>query len=161
LQVIGEAARALPDDVRAFAPDDRMAQDHRHMRNVLVHGSFDISGKFRFGEIAGILPGRYVPASDYDPAGGYYVVYGSNSIMGRVCVSRYDGPIIAFARIGSNCGAMLYSSAPSWINNRAASTMRLASIRAKAGCDTRFIYYWMQSCDVAQIDPVRAKIAGR
>jgi type I restriction enzyme S subunit len=98
----------------------------------------------RFGEVAEILPGKYIPASDYDPAGAY-VVYGSNSIMGRVHIPLYEGPIIAFARIGSNCGATMYSAAPCWINNNA------AGIRAKAGCDTRFIYYWMQSCDFSQI----------
>jgi len=98
----------------------------------------------RFGEIAEILPGKYIPASDYDPAGGY-LIYGSNSIMGRVRLPLYDGPIIAFARIGSNCGATMYSTAPCWINNNA------AGIRAKAGYDTRFLYYWMQSFDFAQI----------
>jgi type I restriction enzyme S subunit len=97
----------------------------------------------RFGEIAEILPGKYIPASDYDPAGGY-LIYGSNSIMGRVRLPLYDGPIIAFARIGSNCGATAYSAAPCWINNNA------AGIRAKAGYDTRFLY-WMQSFDFAQI----------
>jgi type I restriction enzyme S subunit len=100
--------------------------------------------KVRFGEVAEILPGKYIPASDYDAAGAY-VVYGSNSIMGRVHIPLYEGPIIAFARIGSNCGATMYSAAPCWINNNA------AGIRAKAGCDTRFIYYWMQSCDFSQI----------
>jgi type I restriction enzyme S subunit len=100
--------------------------------------------KVRFGEVAEILPGKYIPASDYDAAGAY-VVFGSNSIMGRVRIPLYEGPIIAFARIGSNCGATMYSAAPCWINNNA------AGIRAKAGCDTRFIYYWMQSCDFSQI----------
>jgi type I restriction enzyme S subunit len=100
--------------------------------------------KVRFGEVAEILPGKYIPASDYDAAGAY-VVYGSNSIMGRVHIPLYEGPIIAFARIGSNCGATMYSAAPCWINNNA------AGIRAKAGCDTRFIYYWIQSCDFSQI----------
>jgi type I restriction enzyme S subunit len=98
----------------------------------------------RFGEIAQILPGKYIPASDYDPAGGY-LIYGSNSVMGRVRVPLYEGPIIAFARIGSNCGATMYSATPCWINNNA------AGIRAKTGCDTRFLYYWMQSFDFAQI----------
>lgn len=41
LQTIGEAARALPEDVRAMAPE---VEWHKivGMRNVLVHGSFDI-----------------------------------------------------------------------------------------------------------------------
>jgi uncharacterized protein with HEPN domain len=41
LQIIGEAARALPDDVRALAPDIEWPKIIG-MRNVLVHGYFDI-----------------------------------------------------------------------------------------------------------------------
>ena len=100
--------------------------------------------KARFCEIAEVLPGKYIPASDYDPTGDY-LIYGSNSVMGRVRDPLYEGPIIAFARIGSNCGSTMYSAGPCWINNNA------AGIRAKPGCDTRFLYYWMQSFDFAQI----------
>ena len=41
LQIIGEAARALPDEVRDMAPE---VEWHKiiGMRNVLVHGYFDI-----------------------------------------------------------------------------------------------------------------------
>ena len=41
LQILGEAARGLPDDVRALAPDIEWPQIIG-MRNVLVHGYFDI-----------------------------------------------------------------------------------------------------------------------
>jgi uncharacterized protein with HEPN domain len=41
LQIIGEAARALPQDVRALAPDIPW-QKIIGMRNVLVHGYFEI-----------------------------------------------------------------------------------------------------------------------
>ena len=41
LQIIGEAARALPQDVRALAPDVPW-QKIIGMRNVLVHGYFEI-----------------------------------------------------------------------------------------------------------------------
>ncbi|MBC7317200.1 MAG: DUF86 domain-containing protein [Chloroflexi bacterium] len=41
LQIIGEAARGLPDDVRAMAPEIEWAK-MIGMRNVLVHGYFDI-----------------------------------------------------------------------------------------------------------------------
>ena len=41
LQIIGEAARALPDEVRALAPDIPWPKIIG-MRNVLVHGYFEI-----------------------------------------------------------------------------------------------------------------------
>lgn len=41
LQIIGEAARALPEDVRTMAPDIEWPKIIG-MRNVLVHGYFDI-----------------------------------------------------------------------------------------------------------------------
>lgn len=41
LQILGEAARALPEDVRALAPDIEWSKIVG-MRNVLVHGYFDI-----------------------------------------------------------------------------------------------------------------------
>ncbi len=41
LQIIGEAARALPGDVRALAPEVPWSKIVG-MRNILVHGYFDI-----------------------------------------------------------------------------------------------------------------------
>ena len=41
LQILGEAARALPEDVRALAPQIEWPKIIG-MRNVLVHGYFDI-----------------------------------------------------------------------------------------------------------------------
>ena len=41
LQIIGEAARGLPDDVRTLAPEISWSQIIG-MRNILVHGYFDI-----------------------------------------------------------------------------------------------------------------------
>jgi uncharacterized protein with HEPN domain len=41
LQIIGEAARALPEDVRALAPEIPWSEIVG-MRNILVHGYFDI-----------------------------------------------------------------------------------------------------------------------
>jgi uncharacterized protein with HEPN domain len=41
LQIMGEAARALPEDVRALAPHIEWSKIVG-MRNVLVHGYFDI-----------------------------------------------------------------------------------------------------------------------
>ncbi|MDQ7859298.1 MAG: DUF86 domain-containing protein [Armatimonadota bacterium] len=44
LQIIGEAARALPEDVRALAPEVEWPKIIG-MRNVLVHGYFDIDAE--------------------------------------------------------------------------------------------------------------------
>ena len=41
LQIIGEAARALPEDVRGLAPEIPWSEIIG-MRNILVHGYFDI-----------------------------------------------------------------------------------------------------------------------
>lgn len=41
LQIIGEAARALPEDVRVLAPEIPWSKIVG-MRNILVHGYFDI-----------------------------------------------------------------------------------------------------------------------
>lgn len=41
LQIIGEAARAVPEDVRALAPEVPW-REITGMRNVLVHGYFEI-----------------------------------------------------------------------------------------------------------------------
>ncbi|HZU05667.1 MAG TPA: DUF86 domain-containing protein [Chloroflexota bacterium] len=41
LQIIGEAARALPEEVRTMAPEIEWAKIIG-MRNILVHGYFDI-----------------------------------------------------------------------------------------------------------------------
>lgn len=41
LQIIGEAARAIPEDIRALAPDIPWRQI-AGMRNVLVHGYFEV-----------------------------------------------------------------------------------------------------------------------
>ena len=41
LQIIGEAARTLPEDVRAAAPEIPWSEIVG-MRNILVHGYFDI-----------------------------------------------------------------------------------------------------------------------
>jgi len=44
LQIVGEAARALPEDVRALAPEIEWPK-MIGMRNVLVHGYFDIDAE--------------------------------------------------------------------------------------------------------------------
>lgn len=55
LQIIGEAARALPEDVRALAPEIPW---HKivGMRNVLVHGYFDIDTDIVWDAVARDVP---------------------------------------------------------------------------------------------------------
>ncbi len=98
----------------------------------------------QFGEVAEILPGRYLPAERYDPLGDF-TIFGSNTIMGRAREPLYGGPVISFARVGSNAGAVMFSAAPCWINNNA------AGIRARPPNDTRFIYYFLRGVDPLSI----------
>jgi len=95
-----------------------------------------MAGEWRevlFGEAAETLPGKYLPATEYDPDGRYFI-YGSNSVMGRSRDPLYSGPIIVLAKIGSNCGASMFSRDGCWVNNNA------VGIRGRHGTDTRFLY---------------------
>ena len=56
LQIIGEAARALPQDVRALAPDVPW-QNIIGMRSVLVHGYFEIDTDIVWDAATRDLPG--------------------------------------------------------------------------------------------------------
>lgn len=58
LQIIGEAARALPEEVRALAPEIEWPKIVG-MRNVLVHGYFDIDT--RLGSRKPRRPGPQAP----------------------------------------------------------------------------------------------------
>lgn len=55
LQIIGEAARALPEDVRALAPDIPWPKIVG-MRNVLVHGYFEIDTEIVWDAASRDLP---------------------------------------------------------------------------------------------------------
>lgn len=55
LQIIGEAARALPEDVRAMAPEIEWAK-MIEMRNVLVHGYFDIDLDIEWEAASPLMP---------------------------------------------------------------------------------------------------------
>lgn len=55
LQIIGEAARALPEEVRALAPEVPWPKI-LGMRNVLVHGYFDIDTEIVWGTVQHDLP---------------------------------------------------------------------------------------------------------
>jgi len=55
LQIIGEAARALPQDVRDLAPDVPW-QKIIGMRNILVHGYFEIDTEIVWGAATRDVP---------------------------------------------------------------------------------------------------------
>jgi len=55
LQIIGEAVRALPDEVRALAPDIPWSKI-MGMRNVLVHGYFEIDADIVWEAVARDVP---------------------------------------------------------------------------------------------------------
>ena len=55
LQIIGEAVRALPDEVRALAPDIPWSKIIG-MRNVLVHGYFEIDADIVWEAVARDVP---------------------------------------------------------------------------------------------------------
>lgn len=55
LQIIGEAARALPEDVRALAPKIEWTKI-MGMRNVLVHGYFEIDSDIVWDAAARDVP---------------------------------------------------------------------------------------------------------
>ena len=142
----------LPFETELFAWDDLPESFHKNIQRqklVLQQEAEGAAGGRRwperpFAEVAEALPGKYIPATEYDP-NGPYTIYGSNSIMGKSAKPLYEGPVIAFARIGSNSGATMFSPKACWINNNA------AGIKGREGMDTRFLYYWMQSFDFPAI----------
>jgi len=97
-----------------------------------------------FEDIMDFLNGEYIPQSQYDSKGDY-LIYGSNTIMGRSNKYLYKGPIIILAKIGSYCGAIKYSHSPCWINNNA------GGIRGKKEIPTSFIYYLLRKFNFNQV----------
>src|SRR5664280_1065815 len=92
------------------------------------------------------LPGKHLPREQYSK-GGPYAVYGSNSVMGSYSEYLYEGPITVMARIGSNCGALMWSEGSAWVNNNA------SALRAKPGVDPWVLHRLLQTIDM---DPHRA-----
>ena len=91
-----------------------------------------------------LLPGKYLSKDEYGALGAY-PVFGSNSRMGRGPRFLYEGPVIAMARIGSNFGAVMWSTESAWINNNA------SGVRALPGFDLKHIFYWLRAFDFESI----------
>lgn len=69
-------------------------------------------------EVATTVGGKYVPAESYVGT-GQFVIYGSNSVMGRYSRANVHTPHLVVAGVGANAGVSRFVSGPSWINNNA------------------------------------------
>jgi type I restriction enzyme S subunit len=90
------------------------------------------------GDIATIVPGKYLPKSEYVEDGDYFV-YGSNSVMGKYSKFLIEPPHTVMAAIGAYAGAVRYSPAPSWVNNNAFGLL------VKPVVLPRYFYLWLNS----------------
>jgi type I restriction enzyme S subunit len=110
-------------------------------RAMVAEATSRASVRVRLGDVAEHLPGKYLEKSEYE-GGGRYVVFGSNSVMGRHTSYLYEGPLSVLARIGSNCGALAMSVEPAWINNNA------SAIRSKSGTDSYLLHGVLEQVDM-------------
>ena len=90
------------------------------------------------GDIATIVPGKYLPKNEYVEDGEYFV-YGSNSIMGRYSKFLIAPPHTVMAAIGAYAGAVRYSPQPSWVNNNAFGLV------VKPAVLPGYFYLWLNS----------------
>ena len=90
------------------------------------------------GEIATIVPGKYLPKNEYVENGDYFV-YGSNSIMGKHSKFLIEPPHTVMAAIGAYAGAVRYSPQPSWVNNNAFGLV------VKPAVLPGYLYLWLNS----------------
>ena len=90
------------------------------------------------GDIATIVPGKYLPKSEYVEDGDYFV-YGSNSVMGKYSKFLIEPPHTVMAAIGAYAGAVRYSPEPSWVNNNAFGLL------VKPVVLPRYFYLWLNS----------------
>lgn len=77
--------------------------------------------------------GKYLSKDQYS-GGGPFPVFGSNSVMGSHTRFLFEGPLSVLARIGSKCGAVMYSAGPCWVNNNASALV------ARDGVDARWLH---------------------
>jgi type I restriction enzyme S subunit len=90
------------------------------------------------GDIATIVPGKYLPKSEYVEDGDYFV-YGSNSVMGKYSKFLIEPPHTVMAAIGAYAGAVRYSPEPSWVNNNAFGLL------VKPAVLPGYFYLWLNS----------------
>jgi len=90
------------------------------------------------GDVAELLPGKYVAKSEYVEDGPFFI-YGSNSIMGKYSKSLIDVPHTVMAAIGAYAGAVRFSTEPSWVNNNAFGLVTNSRIEPK------FLFLWLEN----------------
>lgn len=117
--------RAIAETLGAL--DDKIESNRRQQQllSELASGFFDaaisLGGTIavKTSDVVQHRPGKYLAKELY--GNGDYVVYGSNSVMGRHDEFLYSGPFAILARIGSYCGALTWSEDPAWVNNNASA----------------------------------------
>jgi restriction endonuclease S subunit len=123
--------------VAALGQQIQRAQTVRHvvLRELMLAGEENWT-EAALGDISAIVPGKYLPKSEYKDDGDFFV-YGSNSVMGRYSKHLIDAPHIVMAAIGAYAGAVRYSPHPSWINNNAFGLLPGPSVLPG------FLYLWL------------------
>jgi type I restriction enzyme S subunit len=78
----------------------------------------------RLDQLADIRGGKQLPTEECKIT-GLHAVYGANGIMGFAERHTHEGFVIAFGRVGANCGSLFWSHDGAWINNNASSIVPL------------------------------------
>lgn len=74
---------------------------------------------------------------------GRFPVYGANGAIGYAAEHNASGPLIVLGRVGSYCGSLRYCDCDVWITENA------LVCRAKDPLETRYWYYALQTCRLA------------
>jgi type I restriction enzyme S subunit len=118
-RAIAEVLGALDDKIAANAKVKKAALQlaATTYQGALVGGP---TRKVELRSVAQNVPGKYLSKDKY-VSDGDYLVFGSNSEMGRHDTALVPGAIAVLAKIGSYCGNLRWSERPSWINNNASA----------------------------------------
>lgn len=93
------------------------------------------------GEHLDFSTGSSAPPRDSD---GCVPVYGANGAIGYAAAPNATGPLIVLGRVGSYCGSLRYCESDVWVTENA------LVCRAKDRRDTRYWYYALQTCRLAE-----------
>jgi len=72
--------------------------------------------------VASIVGGKQLPTVDCRDF-GTFPVFGANGIMGYTDAATHTAFVIAFGRVGANCGSVNWSGNGAWINNNATAVV--------------------------------------